>query len=465
MNKNIGPVKGFLHKSGLIMKKKGVLKMGKEYSQDCCLIPPCPGVINNKNDNQMRIEIDNSKCYPVPECTCEREELIKNGGFEMLNADRTQVFAHWRAVNQISDTTIVFESFSPSYEGFRAAQFQTNPSPSKLHALSLQQHVTITPGCIYQFSFAEKFLGGSGGANAEASLIGRVYYTDCAGNQFDLIIIPIAKANIDNNIDKGYTFHQKTAAIPVPCDVSKVTVQFDFSIEEDTGGTRWLLDGVSLRALSSASSCVRNDCASSLDTCRTTNLVKNGDFEDFTEINRASPFLYWWQIPESGNEAIVEVFNSADYEGLFQALFVSLPTVTAQTKSVSLRQIVTVTPGCRLELSFAEYFLQRGESAGDTPRLIGRVFWINDSGTEFELINVPMAKINADYDVDKGYSFHKKTSDQPVPCNVTSVYVQFDFSVTDVGVTQWALDAVQLRAVPWDSACCQDFQEVSEYAG
>jgi hypothetical protein len=325
--------------------------MGRKYPQDCCLIPPCPGssLVNNNNDNHVKIEIDNSKCCPVPECPCETKELIKNGGFEMLNADRTQVFAHWREVNKVSDTTIVDEPLSPTYEGFRAAQFQTNTSPPEKHAISLQQHVTVTPGCIYQFSFAENFLGGPGGAEFEPSLIGRVFYTDSAGSQFDLISIPIAKANIPNNTDKGYTFHQKTADIPVPCDVSKVTVKFDFTIREDTGGIKWLLDGVSLRAISSASSCYRDRCASAMDICRTGNLVKNGDFEDFTEIDRASPFLYWWQIPESGNEAIVEVFNSADYEGNFcKLLFVSSATVTAQPKSVALRQIVTGNAGLQI---------------------------------------------------------------------------------------------------------------------
>jgi hypothetical protein len=428
--------------------------------KDCCLIPPCSGSDLANNNNHVKIEIDSPKCCCLPECPCESEELIKNGGFEMFSADHTQVFAHWREVNRVSDTTVVFESLSPTYEGFRAAQFQTNTSIPKKHAVSLQQHVTVTPGCIYQFSFAENFLGGPGGAVFEPSLIGRVFYTDSAGNQFDLITIPVAKANIPNNKDKGYTFHQKTADIPLPCDVSKVTVQFDFTIEEDTGGIRWLLDGVSLRAISSASSCSRDGCTSSLGICRPGNLVRNGDFEDFTEIRRDSPFLYWWQIPESGNQAIVEVFNSADYEGLFQAFFASANTVTAQPKSVSLRQIVTVTPGCRLELSFAEYFVVRGEAAGDTPRLVGRVFWVDDSGTEFDLINIPIAKNDAENDVEKGYSFHKRTADIPVPCNVTSVYVQFDFSVTDIGATQWALDAVQLRAVPWVSACCQGLKEV-----
>ena len=114
-----------------------------------------------------------------------------------------------------------------------------------------------------------------------------------------------------------------------------------------------------------------------------------------------------------------------------------------------------------MKLSFAEYFLSRGDSAGDTPRLIGRVFWVNDIGNEFDLINIPIAKIDGDNDVGKGYVFHTGTADVPVPCNVTSVYVQFEFSVTDIGVTQWALDAVQLRAVPWESICCQGFKEVA----
>lgn len=429
--------------------------------EDCFPGPPCPGgsLVNHNKDNHLKIEIDGPKCCPITECPCEGGELIKNGGFEMRNADLTQEFAYWRAVNPVSDTTVTTYSNMPVYEGFKAAQFQTNTTPAELHAISLQQHITVTPGCIYQFSFAENFLGGPAGAVLQPSLIGRVYYTDCAGSQFDLINIPIVKENIPLNIDKGYSYHQKTADIPVPCDVSKVTVQFDFISSNDSGGTRWLLDGVSLRAISSASSCSKDGCVSSMGICRPGNLIKNGDFEDFTEINRGSPFLYWYQIPEDSDLAIVETFSSAGYEGLNQALFVTFPG--AQPKSVSLRQIVTVTPGCRLELSFAEYFITRGESAENTPRLIGRVFWVDDSGTEFDLINVAIAKFDHESDEEKGYSFHTGTADVPVPCNVSSVYVQFDFSVTDNGGTQWALDAVQLRAVLWESICCQCFKEVA----
>ena len=105
--------------------------------------------------------------------------------------------------------------------------------------------------------------------------------------------------------------------------------------------------------------------------------------------------------------------------------------------------------------------LRNGEAAGDSPRLIGRVFWVNDGGIEFDLINIPIAKIGGENDEDKGFNFHKRIADLPVSCNVTSVYVQFDFSVTDIRDTQWILDAVQLRPVPWDPACCLDCKGVS----
>jgi hypothetical protein len=446
------------------MKWKGVLNMGRKHPKDCWFIPPWPGSspVNNNNDNHLKIEIDHAKCCPVPECPCESGELIKNGGFELLSADQTQTFAHWKAVNPQSNTIV---SQAPigmvpvAYEGIRSAWFITEPSETEQHSISLQQNITVTPGCIYQFSFAENLLTAS---VFSPSLTGRVFYTDNAGNQFDLISISIRKSINTSNFDRGYTFHQETADIPVPCDVSKVTIQFDFSVR-DSGGTIWLLDGVSLRSIASASSCSGDGCTYSGDICKTGNLVRNGDFEDITG-GPGSPFLYWRQLPETNDQAFIEFRSDTPYEGNFAAIFISSATANDQLKRVSLRQIVTVTPGCRLELSFAENFLERGESSGDTPRLTGRVFWVNDSGTEFDLINIPIVKINAESDVDKGYSFHKRTADVPVPCNVSSVYVQFEFSVTNTGNTQWLLDSVQLRAVPWESVCCQALKEVNRCA-
>jgi hypothetical protein len=414
--------------------------------------PTCQDSSPVNKENHMKIEINSLKCCHIPDCHCETKELIKNGGFEILSTDNTQAFADWRAVNRLSNTIVRHaptDTVPVQYEGVRSAWFITEPSDLEQHSISLQQNVTVTPGCIYQLSFAENLLAGTVGS--VPSLVGRVFHTDSAGSQFDLINIPIATSGVfENLVDKGYNFHQKTADIPIPCDVSKVTVQFDFSVR-DTGGTIWLLDGVSLRTVSSTSSCSRDGCASSGDICKTRNLVRNGSFEDISG-GLGSPSLYWHQIPETGTLASVLGYSTA-YEGTFSVLFVSIETVSATFKSVSLRQILTVTPGCRLEFSFAENFLNRGEAAGDSPRLIGRVFWVNDSGNEFDLINIPIAKIGGENDEDKGFSFHKRIADLPVPCNVTSVYVQFDFSVTDLENTQWILDAVQLRALPWAPGC------------
>lgn len=439
--------------------------MGREIPGDCCPRPPCVHTtqVNKRIDKQVKIEIGNSKCCCIPKCPCESEELVRNGSFEMLSVDQTQPFADWRVINPVSNTVVsrVPVNMVPvAYEGIHSAWFITEPSPVvEQHSISLQQNVTVTPGCIYRLSFAENLLTAS---DFTPSLTGRVFYTDAGGNEFDLISIPIAKDINPANFNRGYTFHQKTADIPVPCDVSSVTVQFDFSVRDD-GGTIWLLDGVSLRAVSCSSSCSSDGCAAAKDICQPGNLIRNGGFENIAGL-LGFPFQYWQQIPETGNQAFVQPSPDIPYEGAFAALFASTATVVAQSKSVMLRQIVPVTPGCRLELSFADNFLDRGESSGSTPRLIARVYWVNDSGTEFDLIYVPIAKVDDDSDVNKGYSFHKRTADIPVPCNVSSVYVEFEFSVTNTGSTQWLLDGVQLRSLPWEPVCCQDFKGVAKDA-
>ncbi|MGI6485059.1 MAG: hypothetical protein ACOX15_01745 [Tepidanaerobacteraceae bacterium] len=414
-------------------------------------------LINSNKEDLVKLQIDKCKHCHFLGCACESKELIKNGGFEMLSADGTQVFAEWRTLNQVSNTTV---SQGPpgdmppvTYEGIRAAWFISNTSATlEQHSISLQQNVTVTPGCIYQFSFAENFFARGEIAEFTPSLTGRVFFTDSAGSQFDLIKITIEKGNDPSNINLGYSFHQKTAEMPVPCNVSKVTVQFDFFVR-DTGGTMWLLDGVSLRAVSAESLCSKKGCVSFMNICKPGNLIRNGSFEDIFG-GPGSPFLYWRQLPDSSDQVIVQANSNVEYEEVFVASFTSVTSGTAQAKSVSLRQIVPVTPGCLLELSFAENFLNRGDPASNIPRLIARVFWVNDIGNEFNLISIPIVKSLAPE--NRGYTFHKKRADIPIPCNVTNVYVQFDFSTTDTGNTQWLLDAVQLHALPWASTCCQD---------
>ena len=76
------------------------------------------------NDKHLKIEIDSLKCCHLPDCPCETGELIKNGGFEILSTDDFQAFAHWKAVNPVSNTIV---SQAPTdmtpvqYEGIRAA--------------------------------------------------------------------------------------------------------------------------------------------------------------------------------------------------------------------------------------------------------------------------------------------------------------------------------------------------------
>lgn len=441
---------------------KGVSALGNNFPGDCCPRPPCACTRQVSNRNQVKIEIDSAQCCCIPKCPCESEELVRNGGFEIVSADDTQPFADWRAVNALPNTIVsrIPENMVPvAYEGIHSAWFITEPSGLDQHFISLQQHVTVTPGCIYRLSFAENLLAASG---FPPSLTGRVFYTDNAGSRVDLISISITKDLSTENLNKGYTFHQRTADVPVPCNVSSVTVQFDFAVR-DAGGTIWLLDGVSLRAVSCASTCSQGGCAVAGDICQPGNLVRNGGFENLTGI-QGTLFLHWRQIPEVSNVAFVVNQSNIPYEGVFAALFVGNATPVAESKTVALRQAVPVTPGCRLELSFAENFLQRGESAGSTPRLIARVYWVNDSGTEFDLIYVAIAKIDEESDVNKGYSFHKRTADIPVPCGVNNVYVEFEFSVTSTGNTQWLLDSVQLRSLLWEPVCCSDFKGVDKHA-
>ncbi|MFY9323659.1 MAG: hypothetical protein WAO72_05870, partial [Syntrophomonadaceae bacterium] len=62
------------------------------------------------------------------------------------------------------------------------------------------------------------------------------------------------KLSANNDPDRGYVFHEATANVPVPCDVSRLIVCFDY-FENSTTGSSWLLDGVSLRAVCPTSAC------------------------------------------------------------------------------------------------------------------------------------------------------------------------------------------------------------------
>ncbi|HOQ10158.1 MAG TPA: hypothetical protein PLG09_08555 [Syntrophomonadaceae bacterium] len=235
--------------------------MVREFPGNCCPGPPCVCTtqVSKKIEKQLKIEIDDSKCCCIPKCPCENEELVRNGGFEMISADPTQPFADWRAVNALSNTIVsrVPENMLPvAYEGIHSAWFITEPSPVvEQHSISLQQNVTVTPGCIYRLSFAENLLiKGNGMAAAIPILTAKVIYIDNYGNAVDLIVVPILKFDQNRDPDRGYVYHEATADVPVPCGVSELIVRFEY-FENSSIGSAWLLDSVSLRAVFPTSAC------------------------------------------------------------------------------------------------------------------------------------------------------------------------------------------------------------------
>ncbi|MGI6485060.1 MAG: hypothetical protein ACOX15_01750 [Tepidanaerobacteraceae bacterium] len=198
--------------------------------------------------------------FKHPRCFCERAELIKNGGFEIRSSEPDSPFRHWRIVNpnlaRVSNEPLIT---SIAYEGLSAASFETIPTDEEEDkSVTLQQNVIATPGCTYKLSFAENLINvGSGGASLPI-LTARVVYTDDSGNDVDLIIVPILKLNRKTDTDRGYTFHEAVANVPLPCNVSELIVRFDFFVNNITG-TLWFLDGVSLRAVSSISACCEDN--------------------------------------------------------------------------------------------------------------------------------------------------------------------------------------------------------------
>ena len=207
-------------------------------------------------------------CKPKPNncngspCTCPKSELIRNGGFEIAGTSET--FRDWSLDNFVLTGT--FPSTN-SYDGTFSAGFLTNRSPEVIRkTVRLFQNVTVTPGCLLQLSFAAEF--GRAGTNfTDLDVIARVYYGNPdlgSSNQIDLIRIEIdydedqvLKISPSTQFSQGFTFYQKVADIPVPYNVTNVTVEFTFTALDTATDldTRWFLDEVSLRAVSPICNC------------------------------------------------------------------------------------------------------------------------------------------------------------------------------------------------------------------
>jgi hypothetical protein len=186
--------------------------------------------------------------------------------------------------------------------------------------------------------------------------------------------------------------------------------------------------------------------------CETGELIKNGGFEIY-ELSRDRLFEDWTPVVQNMSQAAAGGYSGVAHEGAHSALFISRTSTDLADKSASLRQPVIATPGCIYQLSFAENLTKASTSIGRLLMLVARVFYMHHE-IEFDLIRVPMMKSNSSFDVNKGFTFHARTSDRPVPCDVSEVIVQFDFIAEDIGGTLWAFDSVSLRAVFPTSACC-----------
>ncbi len=195
-------------------------------------------------------EEDTTECR-VRKCACETTELVKNGGFEVPGDDEN-TFKFWTIeIAKPEKELASIGATDDSYEGVVAAQFSTEPTNElKNKRGRIFQDVKVTPGCLYRLSFAEN-LEANGTGFTFGELTARVFHTDPAFNQFDLIRVFI-RVDSTGPINTGFKFHQAVASIPVPAGVSTVTVEFSFVIRDRAtqgqGDDEWMIDGVSLRS-------------------------------------------------------------------------------------------------------------------------------------------------------------------------------------------------------------------------
>lgn len=183
-------------------------------------------------------------------CLCEAKEMVKNGGFEITNPQQNEVFKDWL---QKTDGAAVRLSRIP-YEGELAAKFVSNGSKELIKKeASIFQNINVTPGCLYELSFAENFYSRSPEMAYKVKLSARVFYGDPtdAAKQVDLINVVIYKPRYGTVENTGYCFHRKAAETAVPSNVFSLTIEFKFEVT-DTGGTDWRIDGVSVRPIAKA---------------------------------------------------------------------------------------------------------------------------------------------------------------------------------------------------------------------
>lgn len=198
-------------------------------------------VINNKNNLSCPLA---DKQGTAEKRRCLSTELVKNGGFEQPGLFET--FAHWNEIT--SNYTI--RSFTRPYEGLVSAEIISDQTAmATIKTAALFQQVAVTPGCFLVLSFAENFRRAGDGFDG-LNIRARVFYEDAG--RVDLINVEIGYDQEADQAGKGFVFHQRASDIPVPPNVSNVTVEFFVQVKDVGNGgntTQWLLDGVSLRAV------------------------------------------------------------------------------------------------------------------------------------------------------------------------------------------------------------------------
>jgi hypothetical protein len=182
--------------------------------------------------------------------------------------------------------------------------------------------------------------------------------------------------------------------------------------------------------------------------CETGELLKNGGFETPSP----SPFeLFAGWILHSRTLDIILVKDTVNvYEGNAAASVRTTAPPGVGPSILIVRQYVDVTPGCLYRLKFAERMVTFIGDDGHLPVLVARVVYLDRNLNEYELLNIPIQKTEADAE----YNLHEQTADLPVPCDIPGIIVQFSFYITDAPGSVWNLDDVSLQSVCRISACC-----------
>lgn len=175
--------------------------------------------------------------------------------------------------------------------------------------------------------------------------------------------------------------------------------------------------------------------------CSPRELITNGSFElpgIFTT------FANWGL---NSNENMTVEQSVISYEDAHSAEFrTTTDQPTEPPASSLLTQQVNVSGGCYLSLSFAEALGR--VYPGDSVYFSGRVYYLDSANNAIDLI-----KIQNLYTLEfvGGYYpfvYHQKSSEIPVPQNVTVVNVEFFVRIektANTGNTAWRIDGVSLK--------------------